>query len=247
MLLAFTACKNNPEKESAEIADEENIPDMHTSKIALDWQGVYSGMTPCADCEGIETNLSLNNESYTLYTRYAGKEDKGNTVSGTFSWNEDGNSITLDGLNESPKQFKVHENSLLQLDMNGDVITGDLADMYRLEKIDDQINGKWQLIELNGEPYTAGEKSIYINIDVYEMRINGNTGCNNINGQAILRPLNRISFSKIAATLMACPDMEHETKMMNVLNQADNYTMNENQLSLNKARMAPLARFERME
>ena len=43
---------------------------------------------------------------------------------------------------------------------------------------------------------------------------------------------------------MACPDMETERLFMQVLGEADNYFADENNLMLNKARMAPLARFE---
>lgn len=43
---------------------------------------------------------------------------------------------------------------------------------------------------------------------------------------------------------MACPDINTETALLEVLSSADNYTINGQQLSLNKARMAPLAKFE---
>jgi heat shock protein HslJ len=43
--------------------------------------------------------------------------------------------------------------------------------------------------------------------------------------------------------MMACPDMELQDRFMKALEMADNYTIAENVLSLNKARMAPLAKF----
>ena len=45
-------------------------------------------------------------------------------------------------------------------------------------------------------------------------------------------------------TMRACPEMESEQTFMSVLQQADNYTIADGILSLNRARMAPLARFE---
>ena len=30
----------------------------HTSQNALDWDGIYRGLLPCADCEGIQTTIS---------------------------------------------------------------------------------------------------------------------------------------------------------------------------------------------
>ena len=35
------------------------IPDMHTTMNSLDWDGTYTGILPCADCKGIETNITL--------------------------------------------------------------------------------------------------------------------------------------------------------------------------------------------
>ena len=43
---------------------------------------------------------------------------------------------------------------------------------------------------------------------------------------------------------MACPDMSMENQFIEVLGRADNYSILGDKLSLNKARMAPLARFE---
>jgi heat shock protein HslJ len=56
--------------------------------------------------------------------------------------------------------------------------------------------------------------------------------------------MNRIKFSKMAATMMACPDMEVEREFLQVLETADNYNLIGDTLVLNRARMAPLARFE---
>ena len=45
------------------------LPDVHTSRVALDWQGVYRGMLPCASCEGIKTQLELFDSTYVLSTQ----------------------------------------------------------------------------------------------------------------------------------------------------------------------------------
>jgi heat shock protein HslJ len=48
------------------------------------------------------------------------------------------------------------------------------------------------------------------------------------------------------STLMACPDMETEQMLLGIFERVDNYSLSADgkTLSLNKARMAPLARFE---
>jgi heat shock protein HslJ len=53
----------------------------------------------------------------------------------------------------------------------------------------------------------------------------------------------RISFSQFASTMMACPDADFEPEFLKVFGDADNFSLKGDTLSLNKARMAPLARF----
>jgi heat shock protein HslJ len=43
---------------------------------------------------------------------------------------------------------------------------------------------------------------------------------------------------------MACDDMTIESEFMKAISEADNYFVDEQNLVLNKAKMAPLARFE---
>jgi uncharacterized lipoprotein NlpE involved in copper resistance len=106
------------------------------SQNSLDWQGTYKGTTPCADCEGIETELILNPDlTYILKTRYLGKGDgKVFEEKGSFVWDKTGGSIMLQGSKGGPSQYKVGENRLIQLDMEGKPITGALADKFVLIK-----------------------------------------------------------------------------------------------------------------
>jgi uncharacterized lipoprotein NlpE involved in copper resistance len=106
------------------------------SQNSLDWQGTYKGVTPCADCEGIETELVLNQDfSYVIKTKYRGKGN-GKVVeeNGNFVWDKKGRSISLQRSEGGPSQYKVGENRLIQLDMEGKQITGDLAEKYILTK-----------------------------------------------------------------------------------------------------------------
>jgi heat shock protein HslJ len=112
------------------------------------------------------------------------------------------------------------------------------------------IKGKyWKLIELNG---VALVKPATLNKEPYFMlnsdgRVTGTGGCNTFSGKYELNEaIKRLRFSKMISTLMACPDMGIETEMAKIFEIVDNYSISENgkYLSLNKARMAPLARFE---
>jgi len=106
---------------------------------SLSWAGTYEGTTPCADCPGIETRLTLRyDESYELTTKYLDKSDSLFKTTGSFSWNETGNKITLDvDRNSRPSEYLVQENRVIQLNMNGEQITGTLSDSYVLEKLSD--------------------------------------------------------------------------------------------------------------
>ncbi|GAB1404613.1 MAG: copper resistance protein NlpE N-terminal domain-containing protein [Lentimicrobiaceae bacterium] len=226
------------------------------SANSLDWPGTYMGTLPCADCEGIVTTLTLHADlSYQLVTRYLGKSAISFTTEGKFEWNNLGNIITLNGVNDRPSKFLVGENYVLQLDMHGKPVTGDLADKYELKKQLSQIKDtaltdkRWKLTEINGMPIKDEnqEESIYIEFKSGENKVNGFGGCNYYFGDYELKEGSRITFSKVASTMMACPDLSIEQALFKILQDADNYTIYNNELNLNKARMAPLAKFKAVE
>ena len=107
------------------------------------------------------------------------------------------------------------------------------------------INKHWKLVELNGKPVSFPQSSsaafLLMNPDG---TVNGSLGCNSFSGSYTLQEGNRISFSRLVNTQKMCMDMSIETEMVRVLQIADNYNLTEKQLVLNRARMAPLARFE---
>ena len=138
--LFFFSCKKEMKKEevkadSIAVADT-TATDMHNSQNSLDWQGTYKGVTPCADCEGIETEVVLNKDmTFIIKTKYLGKGDsKTFEEKGTFVWDKTGGIISLKELKDKPNQYKVGENRLMQLDMEGKVIIGETARMYVLKK-----------------------------------------------------------------------------------------------------------------
>jgi len=104
---------------------------------SLDWAGVYKGTTPCADCDGMDTELTLKSDNtYILKTKYLRRKGATeNSVNGRFSWDSTRNIVILSGISAGPNQYKVSEGYVKQLDMAGNEITGDLADRYILRKI----------------------------------------------------------------------------------------------------------------
>lgn len=254
--VVLTGCKTQNPATSVNAGTPAEISIGDNSANALDWPGVYNGTLPCADCEGLITSVTLNKDlTYKRITVYKGKDGKRFEENGNFSWIKSGSTIMLERNTDSPGYYLVGENQLIQLDMEGSRITGELADYYILTKnapmeLDVSIFGtKWKLVELNGKPVENNrdkDKVCFIIIEQKENRISGFAGCNSFFGTYELNQGNRIIFSKLGSTMMACPDMATETELMKVLETVNNYTISDNSLQLNKARMAPLARFEMM-
>ena len=70
-------------------------------------------------------------------------------------------------------------------------------------------------------------------------------GCNNLFGTYELKEKETtITFSKVASTMMACPDLMQEQNLIKAIEIADNYNFDGNKLKLNKGKIATLAEFE---
>lgn len=121
-----------PERKSA---TEHAATDGHTPENSLDWAGTYKGMLPCADCEGIETEITLKaDKTYSISRRYLGKKTDPFTAAGNFAW-KDGVRIKLENISSGPSEYVVGEGQLTQLDMEGKLVKGLVAKKYKLTKI----------------------------------------------------------------------------------------------------------------
>lgn len=111
--------------------------------------------------------------------------------------------------------------------------------------------GKWQLIMVNGKKIDndfEGAKIPFISFDSETMEVTGNTGCNNFFGSYTAdSSTSKISMNDIASTEMYCEQVTYETEFLMAIQKADNFVIKDGVLSLNKAKMAPLAVFKLME
>jgi heat shock protein HslJ len=235
-------------------APESTTSSADNSRNSLDWQGVYAGIVPCTDCEGIRTRIELRGDgTFTRSLTYLGEDEQPFTDSGTFEWDASGARITLGASERDVQQYQVGENVLFHLDRNGQRITGELAAAYRLEKIanDSRIEDRrWQLVELNGRPVAppAGREGAYFELESVESRITGNASCNRFFGTYELMAGSRLRFGpNMGTTMMACPELDREREFLETLARIDNYALGDGVLSLNRARMAPLARFRAVD
>jgi len=236
--LAISACHTK------KTASNGNADPAHNSRNAVDWAGTYQGTLPCADCPGIRYTITLKgDDTYLLTTRYLEKGDSVFTESGSFAWDKNGGKITLADRGE---KFQVGENRLFHLDMEGNRMTGELAEHYVLTKMTDQITDRyWKLFEVSGKPVADGstQKEPYIQLNSEDNRLQASGGCNGLGGTFELKEPNRISFSQLMGTMMACENMEVENGLKRALESADSYFVKGDTLQLFRARMAPLARF----
>ena len=143
LFFVLASCQKQNDKETSlnndSIVKSDSVPidnvDKHTAQNALDYLGVYKGVLPCADCEGIQTTITLNeNFTYSIKTQYLGKGAKVFEQNGMYKWNDKVNMLVLGDSENVPRYYFVGENMLTQLDMSGKKNTGDLADNYQLNK-----------------------------------------------------------------------------------------------------------------
>lgn len=237
--LVVFSCKST---KKAQKTNEETTSD--NSMTSVDWAGTYQGILPCADCDGIQTQIVLNNDlTYVHETRYNGKDEKIFLAKGTFKWDESGSKITLD--NTENQVYQVGESQLFHLDKDGNRISGNLAANYIIEKEKTELTGKyWKLVRLKGKPVETGEREAFVSFTSEANRVHGNSSCNMFNGKYELSEGNRIKFSPFSITKMACIGNNIEGEFMQVFEKTTSYTLTSNELILQDEYETTLAKFE---
>ncbi|QIL76352.1 MULTISPECIES: copper resistance protein NlpE [Hymenobacter] len=101
--------------------------------------GIYQGLLPCADCAGIETVLYLYPDSTYMERRtYLDQPKEGNNdqVSSGRWAQVSANLVRLTRRSAAgPTDYRMRPRALQQLDLDGQEITGDLAERYVLAQI----------------------------------------------------------------------------------------------------------------
>lgn len=156
---------------------------------------VYSAKTPCEDGADKHCFSILNGSdfAYNGWTKISGD---------------------IHGFNYQPGQFYK-----LQVSSHGEG-----ADKhYHMEKILETkadmtllLNDIWILEVLEGEKYTGshGGKHPRLEINMAERRVHGTAHCNNFFGPVDNVDETHIQFKRLASTMMACPGLKDENRMM---------------------------------
>lgn len=137
LTLVMISCKNNQTSDKEELNIENStvsteFKDEHTAENSLDWMGEYQGTLPCADCEGIQTTIILNQDgTFSSKERYLKDPIVEVENNGSFSWDESGFIVTLQTDNFT-QSYRVVERAIIYLNQDGNEISGELAPLYRL-------------------------------------------------------------------------------------------------------------------
>lgn len=214
----------------------EAVSDSHTSRISLDWAGTYEGLLPCADCEGILTVITLNDDnSFTKKEAYLKNEEKSEfTTNGNFEWDSDGSVITLKAEDGESKYF-VAEGRIIMLDKKGKKIKGKLADLYILNKKEtEDMDLSWSAEEIEDKTWILtrllekeieGDKDTHYLIFISEdNRLSSKAGCNIIFTSYEILKGRKLRFNEFASTKMFCPDTIEDEYIGQLIN-VNNYTL----------------------
>lgn len=218
--LAMTACA--PLKDAASTpavvaAAPDPAPDAHNSRNSLDWAATYVGTLPCADCPGIQIRLRLNrDESYELSTHNIDREKSPSQVRGRFTWQANGNAITLDAKGGG-RQLLIGEGraALLQ---PGAAPTWPQPPQQLLTRVKPLAAAElartleahhWTLVwsadakdqAIAGLPAGA-MRPLAFNFTASRFSIEG--GCNRSMGGYQIDAEGRLNFGRMASTMMAC-------------------------------------------
>ena len=133
------ACDNKEsiENSTPPLEQEVVITDTHTAENSLDWDGVYQGTYPCADCEGIKTSLTLSKDyTYVLKEEYIknGSIVSSNQYEGKFSFQEKNTSLIKLDDNAQQRVFFIGEEFAEARDRDTGEVLSDLLD-YKLIKL----------------------------------------------------------------------------------------------------------------
>lgn len=82
------------------------------------------------------------------------------------------------------------------------------------------LNGNWRITSAEGKSIDDEEANLFI--DIAQLKVHGNTGCNYFNGELYIDPSrsNAIDFSNMGITRMACPKEDQERRILVGLEQA---------------------------
>lgn len=212
---------------------------------------VFSGTLPCADCEGIETTITLFEEGdVRLHQLYSGTGSEPFTEMSSWEWDADASLVTVRREGDLPLLFTVDEGGLSLPEGSG---------RQRLERVPGSSaraviamldRGRWILTEAGGEAPQTGADGEFVYIRFVqsggpqEGRFEGFSGCNRFFGAFSAGPDYGLKITELGSTKMFCADSAGtEMRLFEALNTVESFSFDQDRLLLFDATGKAAARF----
>lgn len=119
VLCAVLMLSCNQKNNSDEVVTEDPTIAQPTAKETINVVGIYQGISVDENGEEIKIEITLTeDEMYTQTTQKLGSNQSSEKDLGDYTWLEDGNTLSLEGINSDPILYLVSENKLTPLDQN---------------------------------------------------------------------------------------------------------------------------------
>lgn len=114
---------------------QQNVSSSDTLKHTDSFNGIFGGVTPCADCPGIYTIVNFNPDS--TFEEYLNYMDRESHFKDSGTWIKKDSLITVTVNNEPPRYFKVENDSTVRmLDGDGKPVEGEIGKHFLLVRKD---------------------------------------------------------------------------------------------------------------
>lgn len=99
------------------------------------------------------------------------------------------------------------------------------AVIVNLDSVQNQLNGEWIVMTVNGQEVTGDDDRPYINIDSKEQRFYCSNGCNLLNGAVEVDGPGKVKFTGVMSTMKACPDSRFEQAINLALDATESFSI----------------------
>ncbi|MFX1703146.1 copper resistance protein NlpE N-terminal domain-containing protein [Chitinophaga sp. CC14] len=179
LLTAFTACNNNTTTTQNDSTTQHTTPGTATPTVIT---GTFQGTLPCADCPGMDYQISLfDDHTFHELVAYQGR-GQGIASVETGTWKQTSDSTVMLQKKTDSSSFLASEGKLLLLDTKGKRIEGVLASNYILKPVEG--GDRRQLLAEKskaGIRFTASGNEPFWSLDLDNKKIR----FNNVNGDSL--------------------------------------------------------------